>query len=471
MKKGLITLGLILIFVGLFVPTLVNGQQTLEPKIVRLDIHGEINTITEMAVNDAIAYAEEVDADLIWLDLDTPGGLLTAVENIMNVITMSSIPVLSYVRSVAWSGGTYILMASHIAAMAPSAAIGSCQPVNEFGTPIVDSKIINALVKLMETHAEIHNRNTTIAREFITINLNLDAQEALNAGVIEFAPTTEESLFTNLEDVQLLEYLEGTGSEPRWIVLGANEDVSGYDIQQQFLFTDFSDSNTELYFPGITLTFLALISNPIIVGLLFFVGIVALVFGLVTPGAGAEILGTICLILALAGGLIIQASFAALLLICLGAFLIYLEVKKGAMIFAVGGIVCFALAAIFIFPSASFLARTDLVFVRFFLLVVSVCLGVILLFMSAKAQATRKMPPKIGKEQYIGEIATVVETFSSENLGKVKFQGSLWNAATMDPEELYEGEDVQIIAVDGLTLWVTRPKYQQPAKKSYYETN
>ncbi|MFX0092295.1 MAG: nodulation protein NfeD, partial [Candidatus Hodarchaeota archaeon] len=315
MRKKLVILGLLFIFTCIFLPTLANGQQSSDPLIVRLDLHGEINTVTEMEVNDAIEYAQNVGAELLWLDLDTPGGLVSSVENIMTTIELSPIPVLSYVRSVAWSGGTYILMASHIAAMAPGSSIGSCQPVNEFGIPITDSKILNALVKLMEAHAELHNRDTTIARDFILSNLNLNAQEAFNAGVIEFTPVTENALLTSLESHQLIHYLQGSDSDPRWAVLSLSTDISGYNLQQQVLFTDFGTAKISTYFPGLTLTFLGFISHPIVVGLLFFIGITALVFGLVTPGAGAEIIGTICLILALAGGLIIQANLAALLLI------------------------------------------------------------------------------------------------------------------------------------------------------------
>jgi len=127
---------------------------------------------------------------LIVYELNRPGGDLGSVTDIMNDFNDSPIPVVVWVSpsgAAAWSGGTYILMASHIAAMASGTTIGSAQPVLSTGELLNESKYMNALSGLMRDNARLHNRNETVAEQFVRQNINIGPEEALRFHVIEFA--------------------------------------------------------------------------------------------------------------------------------------------------------------------------------------------------------------------------------------------------------------------------------------------
>ena len=125
----------------------------------------------------------------------------------MNDFNDSPIPVLVWVTpsgATAWSGGTYILMASHIAVMASGTTIGSAQPVLSTGEVLNESKYINALSGLMRDNARLHSRNETVAQQFVTENINLGPEEALRLQVIDFAADTLQSLLSQLESYTLV---------------------------------------------------------------------------------------------------------------------------------------------------------------------------------------------------------------------------------------------------------------------------
>jgi len=182
MKRAVIFLILIFSFL------LFTQVNSIEEKVLIFKITGTISIAHYEALADAINIAKYEGISAIVIVLSTPGGSLDATLKMITLITNSPIPIIGYVYpsgTTAWSAGTYILMACHIAAMAPHTVIGSCQPISysPFGsTPINDTKIINALISVMSTHAKAHGRNETLAIKFITENLNVDDEEAYNYG-------------------------------------------------------------------------------------------------------------------------------------------------------------------------------------------------------------------------------------------------------------------------------------------------
>jgi len=133
--------------------------------------------------------ASAIDARLLIVELNTPGGEVGSVMDIINLFDNSKIPVSLFVSPLgaqAWSGGTHVLMASHVAVMASGTTIGSAQPVLSTGETINASKYVNALVGLMRNHARLHGRNETLAELFVTRNINLGSEEALTHHIIDF---------------------------------------------------------------------------------------------------------------------------------------------------------------------------------------------------------------------------------------------------------------------------------------------
>ena len=170
-------------------------------KVLVLEISEAITPASDDIIADAIEKAENENFEALVISLDTPGGGLEETQIIIKDIENTSVPVIGYVPEggKAWSAGTLILMGTDIAAMAPFTVIGSAQPVQmsaEGTKPIEDEKIINALVKFSVATASKHGRNETFAEEVITKNKNLDAQEALEAGVIEYVAPSIPNLLT-----------------------------------------------------------------------------------------------------------------------------------------------------------------------------------------------------------------------------------------------------------------------------------
>ena len=154
--------------------------------VLLVEITDTIDQSTVETLSESMREAERRNVQVIILLLDTPGGGLAQTFEIADMIHDSEIPVVGYVYpsgSPAWSAGTFILMSTHIAAMADHTIIGSCQPVQVGidGTKLInDSKTINALVEWISERANMYGRNKTLAKEFITKNRNVNATEAKN---------------------------------------------------------------------------------------------------------------------------------------------------------------------------------------------------------------------------------------------------------------------------------------------------
>lgn len=172
----------------LFLIQLVYAQQAYyirEVYIVKVD--GTIGPYTVSQISRAINSAEQSSGAVLIL-LNTPGGLADSTLQAMQIIGASPVPVIGFVYpdyGYAWSGGTYILLSTHIAAMAPHTVIGSCQPV-EGTTPVNYSKVLNAFASYLATVMASYGRNSSYAYLCVQRNLNLNAEEALKYHVINF---------------------------------------------------------------------------------------------------------------------------------------------------------------------------------------------------------------------------------------------------------------------------------------------
>ena len=194
--------GATLLFLSLLLillQALLIASATAAGPVLAVELQGPITPASDDIVAAALQEAETGGFAAVMLLLDTPGGGLTETYEIIRQMEETGVPVIAYVYpagAAAWSAGTLILMGSDVAAMAPHCIIGSAQPVrlSALGEaePINDSKTTNAIVALIEEKARAHGRNTTAAREFVVSNLNLNADEAKNYGVIEYIATSPE---------------------------------------------------------------------------------------------------------------------------------------------------------------------------------------------------------------------------------------------------------------------------------------
>ncbi len=431
-----------------------------QSSVLVVRISSDISGPTTELVAHSIAEAQAGGARLIVYELNTPGGDLSSVTNIMNAFNSSPIPVVVWVTpsgAAAWSGGTYILMASHIAVMASGTTIGSAQPVTATGQTVNETKIINALTGLMRDNARLHDRNETIAQEFITQNINLGPEEALRDHVIEFAADSLDGLLSQLEPYTLVLSTGEMGTSVWKLVLTSS--ISSATYTKSYDFSGVSQAAQYNYQPGISIAVLQFLSNPLIATVLFLVGMYAVIIGFKTPGYGVEIAGALMVFLALVGYGIIGINIAAVLLFILGIILTLIEIKTHVGIFALAGIGMIILGSFLMFPLPGWelLAAKSVESARETLIAVALVMSGIFGFVVYKVAQARRMKVKMGPERLLGETGTAVSALAPR--GEVKVEGQTWRAETLG-ENINEGEEVEIVGREGLILRV-KPRQAQ----------
>jgi membrane-bound serine protease (ClpP class) len=403
-------------FIFLFFAAIILTQLSLAltydtNQIIFIKIEDAITPATKEFIQETYNFALSIKAQAIIVLLNTPGGQLDATMKIVEIMDRSEIPWIVYVYpegSKAWSAGAFILMGSHIAVMAPYTIIGSAQPVSyspfEGSTPIENEKIINALSAFIAEEARMHNRNATAAELFVKKNLNLNAEEALKFKVIDFIAS----------DInELLKILNGKTVKT----------VKGLTI--------LNTENTVLieFSPSIKISFLSIVSNPLLAYILFTLGVYGLIFGLASPGYGAELAGAIALILGLIG-LGFNVNLASLILIGLGLTLMLIEAHTpGFGIFGGAGLICLIIGSLLLIPFKAGEWLISPVWYQSFIvaaLLFTVFAGGFMAFSVYKVLKAKQKKPLIG--EIIGETVDVIEDLTPEKIGFVRYKGEYWQA-------------------------------------------
>ncbi|WP_321420143.1 nodulation protein NfeD [uncultured Methanomethylovorans sp.] len=401
-------------------------------KVLVLQIEDSITPASDDILADAIAFAEEGDYQVLVITLNTPGGVVDATLNMMEQIANTNVPVIGYVYpegTKSWSAGTLLLISTDVAAMAPFTVIGSAQPVTmtpSGSEPINDSKIVNALVAMAQENARKYGRNETAAGQFITENLNLNPEKALEYGVIEY-------IASDLND--LLDQVDG-------------QEVKGRELKT-------SGADIVFYKPSLRLSFLNTISDPVLSSLLLLLGVYALILGLSHPGIGGEIFGLISISLGLVGTGF-DVNIASIFLILVGVALIIIEFQSpGLGIFGIVGLVCIVAGSMLLAPTDFPRNYTPAGFQQTILLSVvapTIAIGVFLLFVLYKVAIVRHSKPKFG--ELLGDIAVAQDSFGPGEFGYVRHKSENWKARSEDYIE--KGNKVEILEKDGTVLIVKK---------------
>lgn len=428
--------------------------------VLKITLDNDIGLAEELMFDDAINYAQQQGVDLIVVELSTPGGTVDAVLEIMGKFERSSIPICIWipVGAGAWSGGTYLLMASHIAAMASPSFIGSCQPVGDDGLPITDSKYINPLIATIVRYAELHNRNTTIAEQFITQNLNLDDQDALNFNVTEFQANSLTSLLNQLNNYTLLKNI--TGQETYYELVSSFGGPYPIPERINFTYLDIKSANIIPYNPSISYHFIRFITNPTVVSIFLTVGSFGLIIGLTTTNTHLdEIVGGIALVIGLIGIGIIGIAVGAIILFAIGLAFFLLEIKfdvgfNGSL--AIGGGVCIAIASLFIIPSSAFWAKPEfLASAKWSAFGISVAFIAFFSVIAIKVLETKGLKSELDVDRLCGARGYVKKELKPE--GQVIVKAEQWSAIALEGNwPIAEGEDIEVVKIDGLRLIVKR---------------
>jgi len=400
------------LFLFLIIFSLAFSSIAIGSNVLTVEINDTIDHTTVEIIKESLEKAKTEKSEAIILLLKTPGGGLSETFEIADLINKSEIPFVGYVYpggSSAWSAGTFILMSTHIAAMADNTIIGSCQPVEigPTGTRYInESKTINALTKWIETRANIYNRNSSTARLFITENLNLNEDEAILRGVIEYHSSTIERLLVDINGTTVI-----ASSGPKTL-----DTIAAKQIK---------------YSPSIGILFMKFFSNPILSSLLLIIGIFAIIFGIRTPGFGAEIFGVIAVLLALVGSGF-SISVLAIIFIVIGVLLLIIElfITPGFGIIGIGGVISLIIGSIFLIPNYSnnewLISMSYLNEALIIVISVIVLISVFFLFLLYKIIQVRKKKAQVGT--FVGETAKTVDRIVPGKEGYIRFKGALWHA-------------------------------------------
>ncbi|MGC8965224.1 MAG: NfeD family protein [Caldimicrobium sp.] len=425
MKKILIA-KLCLFFFLSFLPAKAFSQ-----KIYTIKVDSAITPVTANFIIYAIHFVEEKKGKALIIQLDTPGGLVDSTREIVKEFLQSSIPIIVYVSpqgARAASAGVFIVLASHLAAMAPSTHLGAAHPVELTGK--ADSKMLekiaNDLASWAKSLAESKGRNPEFAELAVKKSKTLTEKEALSLKVVEI-------IAKDLED--LIQKAQGRKIK----------------IKDQEITLELKGFPVEEIKEDLKTRFFKILANPNLVYFLLMLGLLGLYFELSHPGAiFPGVFGAICLILAFLGLSIIPMNYAGLALIFLAGLLFFLETQVSSHgLLTLGGIISLLLGSLLLFGNNPPSLKISLPFL------ISVVLTFATLFggITYLAVKTLKKKPVSGKEGLIGKKGKALTNITKEG-GKIFVEGEIWQAVS--EEEIPEGSQVKIVEKEGFILKVKK---------------
>ncbi|NJN51490.1 MAG: nodulation protein NfeD [Gammaproteobacteria bacterium] len=422
------------------------------PQVWLLELEGAISPATADYFISSLHDAQAAGATALVVRLDTPGGLDNSMRAMIKEILASTIPVVFYVSpngSRAASAGTYLMYASHVAAMAPATNIGSSTPVSlgggssPFPSPTkpagddkaddapaatdggsaMERKVINDAVAYIRGLAMLRGRNAEWAEKTVRDAANLTANDALAENVIDLIAPDFDSLLTAID--------------------GRVVTING-----QALTLAVAGAEITRLEPGWRYELLAFITDPNMAYILLMVGIYGIILEFYNPGMGVPgVTGVICLLLAAYALQMLPVNYAGLALMLLGIALMVAEAFTPSIgVFGIGGAIAFVIGSII-------LMDTDLPAYQISIPIIAAfaasSIGVFLFAVGAALRA-RRSPVVTGKESMVGATASALADFDGR--GRVRAFGEIWQADASQP--IHKGAKLKVTGVDGLILKV-----------------
>ncbi len=403
---------------------------------------------------DGLERARKDGHALVILELDTPGGLDASMRDMIQGILASPVPVVTWVAppgARAASAGTYLLYASHVAAMAPGTNLGAATPVaiggggggggsgegDAKGNPssAMERKSVNDAVAYIRSLAELRGRNVEWAEAAVRGAESLPAEEALAAGVIDLVAADEAALLAAIDGKTVSTQEGDVTLATAGMVLERHE-------------------------PGWRINLLSVITNPLVAYGLLIIGLYGLLFEGYNPGAIVPgVVGAICLLIGLYALQVLSVNYAGLALIVLGLLMMIAEIfvpSFGAL--GLGGLAAFVFGSVMLMESGGPVLGVSTVL----LASVATAAGLLMLGTVFLAHRARKRPIASGAEQMVGAIGVAVESFEGE--GRIRLYGEDWAATSAQP--VAAGEHVRVKRVQGLSLEIEPigPAGSDPAK-------
>ncbi|HEY1923753.1 MAG TPA: nodulation protein NfeD [Candidatus Acidoferrum sp.] len=418
-------------------PALTAADPTQSPAstVLRLKIDGDVEPILATYIGEGIDDAAQRKSALVLITMDTPGGLSASMENIVQHILGSKVPVAIFISptgSRGASAGFYILLSADIAAMAPGTHTGAASPVmlvGGYAMAIDDTmrkKINNDALAFLRSFTEKRGRNPTLAQTAITDAKAFTEKEALDGKMIDLVASSDDDLLRQLNGREITRF-DGTK---------VKLELSNPAI------VDFELSARQ--------KFLSRIVAPDMFFLLLVIGALGLYTEFTHPGMVAPgVIGGICLVLALYAMQILPVNLAGVFLIVLALALFVMEAKFSSHgVLLAGGIVSMLLGALFLIRSPFTAGGVSLGIA----LAVTLPFAAITVFLMRLVLRSRKWRNTTGREEMIGAEGVVVTPLAASTEGMIRIHGELWQAVSTQP--VPEGKSVRVLRIDGLKLYV-----------------
>jgi len=413
------------------------AAQEPAPLVIVLEVDDPVAPPMAAYLERGLKRAEALGAELVILEINTPGGSVVTMNRIVQAIRASSVPVVVYVGprgAMAGSAGTLIVLAGHAAAMAPETTIGAASPVGGQGEDLGETmqakekNILKATVRALAK--ERGEAAVRLAEETIQSAEAASAEEALDAGMVDFVATDVADLLRQLDGHAVKIHGEQ--------VVLHTEGARVMTVEQTFI--------EQL---------LAVLTNPAIVFLLLTIGVQAILIELSSPGGWvAGTIGVVCLALAAYGLGVLPVNWFGVVFLILAFVLFILEIKApthGALTAA--GVVSLIVGSLVMFnsPNVPGFVRVPLPLI----IGTSLATGAIFFVVMIFAVRAQRAPVRMGAGSLVGRIGRARGRISPH--GQVQLQGELWTAELAEGEAPVEpGEKVEVVQVEGLKLRVRR---------------
>lgn len=398
--------------------------------IVKIAVDGVIDPITADFIAGAVEEAEAENAEFLLLQLSTPGGLGISMQEIVQTILNSGVPVVCYVAprgAHAASAGFFILLAADVAAMAPGTNTGAAHPVFPFGmeNKVMLEKVRNDALASLRSIVQHRRRNYELAEKGVLESKSYTEQEALEGGLIDLVAVDEADLLIQLDGREVTR-LDGTVQVLK--TAGVRVRVHEMTFREKVL---------------------SAIADPNFAVILGVIGVLGLYFeftqpGMVVPG----VIGGICLLLALLGFSLLPVNLIGVLLILLAIGLLVAEVKvQGFGILGLGGIVAMVLGLLLLVDTPYPELRIDLGLA----LAVAIPFAVIFIFLLRLVILSHRRRVATGEASLVGQLGTAKTDVGPQG-GRVFVAGELWKARSR--ASLPAGARVRVAQVKGLEIIV-----------------
>jgi membrane-bound serine protease (ClpP class) len=407
--------------------------------VLLLTLAGPIDPISARYVQRGLARAKEDNDQLLVIALDTPGGLEVSMDQIVQGILSSHVPVAVFVSprgARAASAGVFIAMAAHICAMEPGTHIGAAHPVASGGADIPGAegqKVLNDSVARLKSIAQMRGRSTAWADAAVRNSRSLTDAEAVAAGVADLVAPDLEGLLSAIDG----RTVKTTSGEKVLHTAGAA--VGRYDM-------------------GLIDRLLGILVNPDLAYILMVVGIFGIIFELSAPGIGAPgIAGGIAILLSMVGFGSLPTNLGGVLFIVLAVVLFIVDIKVPSHgVWTAGGIVSFVLGSFLLFPPwrpPAFPAAPELRVSPVTIILMTALTSLFFIFVISKGVAAHTRRVSFGSEMLTGTSGEAVTDLAADGL--VRVAGEVWSARSAGGN-IRAGEAVEVTGREGLRLTVRR---------------